>query len=128
MHVAAAEIPADCLCDQWLHALANRVHGALLVHIDGYDSAFSAVHFDKAFLLQNRIRLVHRMHVDSDIIRKLADRRKHLTICKLTGRYSQNNLIAQLLIISFIAAEINLKIHKRHLRFMANVCRHKKPA
>ena len=111
MKILSGKSPAKCLRNCLLKLSANRLQCSLFIRIHGDHRTSSPVHLDKAFLLQHRVGLGHRVHIDSNLIRKLPHRGQHLSIGILQGGNSHNNLVAQLLINCLIAAEINLNQH-----------------
>ena len=117
MDILPGQVPADCFRQQDPEFLVNALLGPDPVHVHRNDGAPAPVYFDKAFLLQNRVSFIDCVHIDADIIRQLPDRRKGLALRKLGSRDPEYDLIAELLIDRFFAAEINLDQHIYHLTF-----------
>ena len=82
-----------------------------LMYIQRDDSALAAVKLDEAFLFQQRIRLIHGMHVDAHRIRQLAHRREGFPLLNLGSRDPHDNLIPQLHIQRFVTVKVNLNNH-----------------
>ena len=111
MHLFFGNILTAAFCQKNLQfpaKLCNRLHP---VGIYRHNSASSPVYLHISFLLQDSICFVDRVHIDSDLIRKLSDRRELFTLSEPRRGNAQNNLIAKLQIQRLIAVKINLNNH-----------------
>ena len=111
-------LPADAFADPLGHGHRHFVFHLLqrlaFVSFQGDDGASPAVQLHKAFLPQHRIGFIYRMHVDADMIRQLANRRKRISLPDSSGGYPHDNLIPQLHIQRLITVKINPKNHLLH--------------
>ena len=92
--------------------LVHFLHGLQLIRAQGNHRAFSPVNLHKALLPQRMVGLVHRVHVNADLVSQCPDRGQCVSLLISGGCNSENNLVPELKINRFLTVEIYLYNHR----------------
>ena len=111
MDLISADIFTDSPGNDQREVVLHLFHRPQFIHIQGDHGPASAVQAQKSFLFQYSICLVDCMHVNSDLICKLSDRRETIPIVKHIHCDAADDLIAELGIECFFTVKIDLQYH-----------------
>ena len=111
MYFPAGNILTDAFCQKHAETVLHLHNRLCLIIIQCHNGASAPVDCHKSLLAQNRISLVYGVHIDADVIGKLTDGRKGISLLQHGCRNPEYYLIAQLHVYRLIALEIYLYQH-----------------
>lgn len=111
MYLFPADILTAPLCQHDAKLLLHLLVSLYLVNINRDYRPLPPVKLYEALLLQDRICLIYRMHIDTDCICQLTHRRKSVPLPEYFCCNSHNDLMLKLDIDCFTAVKIYLNNH-----------------